>query len=215
MEQEGIVMAQRNWDQIEKFYNELLPDIYEQPDNEGHTKLAKDVIDKWIPELSGIKTVLDVGCGTGFCHNFFALYGIGYMGITSGKFDVNKNIYKVDYNFTDFHDSDFDLIFSRHSLEHSPFPILTLMEWHRIAKKYLILVLPNPDYYTYIGRNHYSVMNKQQTKWLLRRAGWKVMETDYSEHTELRFLCEKMPRLGYEGYVEKLSTKIYEADRDD
>lgn len=215
MEQEGIVMAQRNWDQIEKFYNELLPDIYEQPDNEGHTKLAKDVIDKWMPEIKDIRDVLDVGCGTGFCYEFFSLYHIEYVGIASGIRSEKPRIFDVDYNFSGYSDEDFDLIFSRHSLEHSPFPILTLMEWHRIAKKYLILVLPNPDYYTYIGRNHYSVMNKQQTKWLLRRAGWKVMETDYSEHTELRFLCEKMPRLGVEGYVEQLSTKIYEADRDD
>ena len=81
--------------------------------------------------------------------------------------------------------------FPRHSLEHSPMPLLTLMEWHRVARQYLMLIVPNPDYYTYIGKNHYAVMDKQQLSWLLRRAGWRVVAKDFSEFTELRFLCNK------------------------
>ena len=92
-------------------------------------------------------------------------------------------------------------------------PLLTLMEWHRVAKKYLMLILPNPDYYTYLGRNHYSVMDKQQAKWLLRRSGSKWFKK-FSEYTELRFLC-KMPRISSEGYVDKLSYEVYKGDRDE
>ena len=33
-------MAHRNWNIIEKFYKELLLDIYEQPEDCGHTELA-------------------------------------------------------------------------------------------------------------------------------------------------------------------------------
>ena len=108
------------------------------------------------------------------------------------------------------------IIFSRHYLEHSPFPLLTLMEWHRVSKKYLCLVLPNPEYFTYVGRNHYAVMgDKTQIRWLLRRAGWKIIKRKYTEF-EYRYLCEKKERIGYEGWAEiPLPTYIYENDRDD
>ena len=203
----------RDWLFIDKYYQELLQDIYEQPEDVGHTMMAKEIIEKWFPKMDG-RTVVDMGCGTGFCSDFVEEQGKEYIGIEEGTVSKSPIILNKDFSFTGFKDNTFDIVLSRHSLEHSPFPLLTLMDWHRISKKYLLLVLPNPDYYTYMGRNHYSVMNKQQTRWILRRAGWEVMETDYSEHTELRFLCEKRDRKSFEGYLEKLTNKVYEADRD-
>lgn len=205
----------RNWDLIDQYYEELLADTYGQPEDAGHTDMAEDVIVKWMPKISDAKSVLDVGCGTGFCSQFFIQYKMEYTGIAVGVSSETPKILDLDYNFSMLPFESYDLIFSRHSLEHSPFALFTLMEWHRIAKKYLILVLPNPDYYTFIGRNHYSVMERQQVKWLLRRAGWKLLDKDYTEYTELRFLCEKMPRVGPEGYVQRLTEEVYEKDRDD
>ena len=43
----------------------------------------------------------------------------------------------ADYNFLEYPDNSFDLVFSRHSLEHSPFPVLTLMEWYRVARDFM------------------------------------------------------------------------------
>lgn len=54
-------------------------------------------------------------------------------------------------------------------------PLLTLMEWARVSKNWLGLVLPAPEWYTYTGHNHYSVMNMEQIKNLLGVAGWNIM----------------------------------------
>lgn len=200
----------RNYLFLDRYLDELEKDIYEQPDDEGHTEMAKEVINKWMPCISDTTTVLDAGCGTGFCLQFFKEFGVGYIGIDANY--SSASVLHGDFTFTKLHDNFVDLVFSRHSLEHSPFPLLTLMEWHRVARKYLILVVPNPEYYTYVGRNHYSVLNVKQIRWLLRRSGWEIMEREYSEQ-ELQFLCKKRPRVGYEGYVEILTNDVLEADQ--
>lgn len=77
--------------------------------------------------------------------------------------------------FLPFDDNEFDLIFARHVLEHSPFPIITLMEWHRVAKKkgWMCLVAPAPHYWLSGGRNHYSIVPLKNLEWWLRRSGWE------------------------------------------
>lgn len=204
----------RNYEYFDEYLNELDEDVYPQPEDIGHTDLADEVIDLWRVDFVDASSVLDVGCGTGFCSKFFEDLGMRYVGISLGESNYEPLTLTMDFTFTKFRDEQFDMIFARHALEHSPFPLLTLMEWHRVAKKYLILVLPNPDYYTYMGRNHYSVMNRQQSRWILRRAGWEILETYYDEESELRFLCKKRERKGFEGYLDKLNAKIYERDRD-
>jgi hypothetical protein len=87
----------------------------------------------------------------------------------------------MDFSFLDYPDNSFDLIFSRHSLEHSPMPLLTLMEWARVGANWLGLVLPAPEWYTYKGLNHYSVMNFEQVQVMLDVAGWHVMWKDIDE----------------------------------
>lgn len=202
----------RNYLFFDRYLDELQQDIYEQPEDVGHTEMATEIIDKWMPLLPDVQTVLDAGCGTGFCKFVFNKYNLGYVGIDTNDI-APWGFMKGDFTFSNIHDEMFDLIFSRHTLEHSPFPLITLMEWHRIARKYLMLIVPNPSHYTYSGRNHYSVLNVQQCKWLLRRAGWEIFERDYSNATEMRFLCRKQPRLGYEGYINELTGEIQTRER--
>jgi SAM-dependent methyltransferase len=185
---------------IDKYLDSLQDDIYGQPVDEGHTDLALAVYEKWFRGNPwNLTNILDVGCGdNAFMKPLFVGDGVGYTGIALGT--ENENVVNMDFNFLEFPDYSFDCIFSRHSLEHSPMPLLTLMEWHRVAKSYLCLVVPNPEYHGYVGKNHYSVMPKSQLKWLLRRAGWKVLEKEYTP-SEFRFLCLKLPVIGYEGYA--------------
>ena len=180
-----------------KYYYELLGDVYPQPEDDGHTRMAGEVINKWVSILSPCKSVLDVGAGQGFCQPFFEQFGIHYTGIAMGK-DVieakklGRNVLQGDFHFLSHHaDASYDLIFSRHSLEHSPMPLIALMEWYRLASNWLCLILPNPIHYGWVGKNHYSVLHPDQAKFLMERAGWRVIWEDNSEETELRYMAEK------------------------
>jgi len=202
---------------LNKYYKELIKDIYPQPMDEGHLEMMEDAI-RNIFIINQISTVLDVGCGQGDAQSIFEEFSIQYLGLTLGSDhetakELSRNVVEMDFNFLDFPDNSFDLVFSRHSLEHSPFPLLTLMEWHRVSKKWLFLVLPNPETFSYMGRNHYSVLNKQHAMWLIRRAGWKVTKDD-SMKEEYRFLCKKLPRVSYEGWATApVEHDIYVRDR--
>lgn len=170
----------RNWKHIDQYLNKLYGDIYPQPEDVGHTILAQKVIDTWMSRITTCHSILDVGCGTGFCQPMFEKWGVSYEGVCLGEDfitaqDLNRNVKCMDFNFLDYEDDSFDLIFSRHSLEHSPMPLLTLMEWERVATSWLGLVLPAPEWYTFKGRNHYSVMNLDQIHNLLDMAGWNIL----------------------------------------
>ena len=170
----------RDWTNIDSYINKLYRDIYPQPEDPGHTELAKKVIDFWMSRMTTCESVLDVGCGTGFCQVMFENWDVSYEGIALGEDvvrakEAGRNVKKMDFSFLEYPDNYVDFIFSRHSLEHSPMPLLTLMEWHRVAKNWLGLVLPAPEWYSYKGKNHYHVMNWEQIENLLDISGWNIL----------------------------------------
>jgi SAM-dependent methyltransferase len=189
-------MNDRNWANIDAYYQKVMQDIYPQPPDEKHTQYAKEAIYDWFSRYNACN-VLDVGCGEGFCEPFFSDLGAYYVGVSVGDDYVNgvntgKNIYPFDFNFLPFKDNSFELVFSRHSLEHSPFPILTLMEWHRVSSKYLFLIIPKPKFWGWAGRNHYSVMSLLQARFILARSGWSILEENNDNEWEYRFFCIKL-----------------------
>lgn len=173
----------RNYDNIDKYLDILAGDLYPQPPDPGHTQLAQEVIDLWCSRVASLRTVLDVGAGQGFCQPMFEKWGIKYTGVALGP-DVipaqnaGYNVERMDFSFLDYPDKFFDMVFSRHSLEHSPMPILTLMEWARVSVNYLGVILPAPEHYTYEGQNHYSVMSVPQFLAVAQRANWRPIWTD-------------------------------------
>lgn len=209
----------RDYTHIDKYLNELAGDVYAQPFDDWHMQMSEDVLHQWIIGL-GLESVIDIGCGaTAISEPFFTENGIHYTGISLGEDaqtaqNFGKNVFDMDMSFLTFPDEVFDLVWARHVLEHSPMPVLTLMEWHRVARKWLCLIMPNPTHFTYVGRNHYSVMEPHHIVWLLRRAGWKIVQHQLLD-MEFRFLCEKQPRISYEGYAEiPLSKQLHEFERD-
>jgi len=179
----------RNYNNFDKHLNNLYSDIYEQPPDDGHKDFARAAI-KWAQQNTIISNVLDVGCGQGFCRPYFEDKGIGWKGITTGKdYTVcrKKDLSVVNnpVTFLDLADDEIDTVFARHILEHSPFPILTLMEWKRVARSKLILIYPAYEYWGVGGRNHYYVLDKERLWYNLTRAGWwpihekTLMTTDH------------------------------------
>ena len=184
----------RDWSRHELYIDKLIGDIYPQPepiDNDQHGALALKVINHWMSRLTACDSVLDVGCGTGFAQDYFQMWDVEYEGICLGEDYLEaqkfgRNVKKMDFSFLDYDDNSFDLIFSRHSLEHSPMPLLTLMEWHRVSRQWLGLVLPTPDWYGVKGSpNHYFVLNQDQWENVLEAAGWHVIWSEVDSLPQL------------------------------
>lgn len=192
----------RNFKDWNRYLNILLGDDYRSPPDSGHTKLMRGIMHEWITKLKNVRSVLDVGCGdVALAEPFFSALGIEYTGIALG-IDVQKlkkrgkRVINDDFSFlSDFEDGSFDLIFGRHSLEHSPAPLLTLFEWNRVSRLFLCLVLPNPDHWGRTGLNHYSVLEEDQWRALLERAGWGII-WDRKTTEEFWFMCEKRQEYG-------------------
>ena len=72
------------------------------------------------------------------------------------------------------------------------------MEWHRVAKKFLCLIIPKPKFWGWAGRNHYSVMSLLQARFILARAGWQIIIEDHEDDWEYRFLCGKLDAVSEE-----------------
>ena len=189
----------RNFSRVDAWLDELLNDTYPQPPDEGHIRMAVEAINCGVQHLTPpCKSVLDVGCGaTGFVAPMFAAHGITEYAGVSVREDaevakkVGLKMYDADFTFLDMiPDKSYDIVFSRHSLEHSPIPILSLFEWTRISKKYIWLILPNPDYWGWAGRNHYSVMNEKQAVFLLERVGTTIVWAYQNDH-EIWLISQK------------------------
>ena len=71
-----------------------------------------------------------------------------------------------------------DFIFLRHTLEHSPYPIFTLMEYNRVLKQggkiYIEVPAPDCERRHEYNLNHYSIFGANQLAALLLRAGFNV-----------------------------------------
>ena len=77
-----------------------------------------------------------------------------------------------------YYDESVDFIFLRHALEHSPYPIFSLMEYNRILKQhgkiYIEVPAPNCVRKHEFNLNHYSIFGEQQLAALLNRTGFDI-----------------------------------------
>ncbi len=203
----------RDYTFFDECVDRLTGDVYAQPPDDGHTAWALETL-TWLiqkvyidiyhlqPPFGEGRKVLDVGCGQAFMSNPFVNLGFDWTGVTIGadyleaqqylaqmKLNQEKVLHE-DMTFLPFADNEFDLIFARHVLEHSPFPIITLMEWRRVVKKsgWLCLVAPAPHWWLHRGRNHYSIVPKENLDWWLLRSGWEPVHQHVFHNREELFL---------------------------
>jgi len=187
----------RDFSNFNRYLNAILGDDYGQEADAGHTAMMREVIQNWITKMTTCKSVLDVGAGAvAIAEPFFKALNIEYTGIALGMDSHKakgrgKNVENMDMNFMEFQDYSFDMVFARHVVEHSPMPLMTLMEFHRVAKSWLCLIVPDPAAYGRVGQQHYSVLEADQWEFLAERAGWGTIWTDMTNPTEFRFMFEK------------------------
>jgi SAM-dependent methyltransferase len=178
-----------------KFYNEWLytAHIYDEGTSPMHEQLTKQIADKYVGPLNLAKDskILDLGCGPGYFLDWLKSNEFtNYIGVSLSPGDIQlceekgHAIKKYDLSFIPqrdgYHDESVDFIFLRHALEHSPYPIFTLMEYNRILKQgskmYIEVPAPDCERRHEYNLNHYSILGENQLVALLTRCGFDINE---------------------------------------
>ena len=176
-----------------KFYNEYLytAHIYDEGESQYHETLTKNVVEKYIDplELPKDAKILDLGCGPGYFLDQMKSRGYTDLtGVTVSPADKKRceekghKVQMYDFSFLPqsegYYDESVDFIFLRHTLEHSPYPIFTLMEYNRVLKQggkiYIEVPAPDCERRHEYNLNHYSIFGANQLAALLLRAGFNV-----------------------------------------
>lgn len=176
-----------------KLYNEWLytAHIESEGDSEMHKTLTATVVEKYIDPLNLPKDsiILDLGCGPGYFLDQMKSRGYTNLtGVTLSLQDVKicedkgHAIKKYDISFLPqkdgYYDESVDFIFLRQALEHSPYPIFSLMEYNRVLKQgsriYIEVPAPNCDRKLEYMANHYSIFDADQLVALLQRTGFDI-----------------------------------------
>jgi len=175
------------------YYDFVLGQVYDEGPSDFHNVITRDVVEKFIDPMALPKDakIVDLGCGIGYFLDEMKSRGYtDVTGITLSIDDANASIGKghrvlrSDMNFLSVPDESQDLLFCRHSLEHSPFPYITLLEYNRVLKPsgnlYIEVPQLNCDQVHENNRNHYSIMDKTMWLSLLSRTGFDVTWYEYS-----------------------------------
>lgn len=169
--------------------------VYSEPDTEIHTNtinaMTKKIVDEHFDDKDG--KLLDIGCGSGYAMERMKALGMTtQQGLTLSNDDAEAarargfEVHEQDMSFTTFNDGAFKYLWVRHALEHSPFPLLTLLEFNRILEDggKIYIEMPSPKCTRLLEDydNHYSIMGPRQWTCLMRRARF-----DLIDQGEIRF----------------------------
>jgi SAM-dependent methyltransferase len=176
-----------------KFFNEYLymTHVEDEGESEFHRDMTAEVVKKYIDPLNIPKDtkILDLGCGAGYFLDQMRERGYTDLtGVTLSPGDIKTckdkkhTVKQLDMSFlpqTDgYHDESVGFIFLRHALEHSPYPIFTLMEYNRVlvqgSKMYIEVPAPDCERKLESIANHYSIMGVQMLASLLHRTGFNI-----------------------------------------
>ena len=176
-----------------RFYNEWLytEHIYDEGDSLFHKQLTTEVVKTYVDPLNLPKDaiILDLGCGPGYFLDEMKERGYANVtGVTLSPGDIKlcqdkgHTIKTYDLSFLPqkdgYHSESVDFIFLRHALEHSPYPIFSLMEYNRLLKQgsriYIEVPAPDCERKHEFNPNHYSILGSAQLIALLQRTGFDV-----------------------------------------
>lgn len=174
--------------QLNEFLERIERDTYPEPPTPGHTQITEQMLEALLTAypLAPGSRVLDVGCGQGVALELFQQRGFEATGVALGDEDVRAatakglRVFKMDQSFLDFEDDSFELIWSRHCLEHSIFPYFTLWGMRRVLKPggglYVEVPAPETSCKHETNPNHYSVLPHGMWRELFERSGFDLLE---------------------------------------
>ena len=165
--------------------------ITDEGDSDAHNQLTKKVVSDYVEPLKLKKTdkIVDLGCGPGYFLDIMKSKGYNnIVGITLSDKDAKTcqekghEVQKIDMSFLShkkgYNDESVDFFFMRHALEHSPYPIISLIEYNRVLKQngkiYIEVPAPNCQRKHEWNPNHYSILGPEQLSALLHRTGFQV-----------------------------------------
>ncbi len=174
----------RDYKRLDDFLNQRLKDIYPEPFGEPALSIIRMMVPKIVSDygLPAGSKVLDVGCGHGEALRAFKKEGMEAIGVGYGEEavkcrDEGFQIVEEDMSFLSFAPESFDLVWCRHVLEHSLFPLFTLSEMCRLLKPggifYMEVPAPETACRHETNINHYSVLTRNSWFNLIHRSGFK------------------------------------------
>ncbi|MFY8212528.1 MAG: class I SAM-dependent methyltransferase [Candidatus Nanopelagicus sp.] len=210
-----------------KFYNEWLytAHIYDEGESGFHKELTTQTVKNYIDPIALPKdaAILDLGCGPGYFLDEMKDRGYtNLVGVTLSPGDValceskGHTIKKYDLSFIPqkegYYDESVDFIFLRHALEHSPYPIFSLMEYNRLLKQnsqiYIEVPAPDCDRKHEANLNHYSILGSTQLSALLVRTGFDVTQFNTIEFDlNIGTNEDGTPKTAHEKYYAIMATK--------
>lgn len=176
-----------------KFFNEWLytSHLYDEGETELHKNLTTKVVETYFDSLNLPKdsTILDISCSVGYFLDETKARGYtNVTGITLSEANAQfcrqkgHTVKEWDPSFLPqsdgFWDETVDFIFARHYLQHSPYPIFSLVEYNRLlklnGKMYIEVPAPDCERKHEYNQNHYSILGYTQLDALLQRTGFKI-----------------------------------------
>jgi ubiquinone/menaquinone biosynthesis C-methylase UbiE len=178
---------QRETQSFQDFLELVRGHIYSEPNTDMHTMVIDNAVPRMHEEHGLDGPLLDIGCGDGYAMQKMQDLGIDdIMGLTLSSDDAAAaqargfDVVQEDMSFTSFADASFKWLWVRHALEHSPFPLLTLLEFNRIMQPggMAYIEMPSPKCTRLLEDydNHYSIMGMRQWTCLMRRAGFTIKD---------------------------------------
>lgn len=178
------------YEKFQEYQRRAYATVYSEQEGGFHDNAIKDLAGRFLPEFK-IKpdaSILDIGCGPGIFME--AARSLGYsnlMGVTLSAEDHKvckaKGFATINSSMSDLDldDNTVDLIWCRHAIEHSPYPLFTLYEFHRVLKDdaHMFIEVPAPEnervFMHEFNPNHYSIMGERMWCGLFEKAGFDTL----------------------------------------
>ena len=182
-----------DYKKFQQYEQRALSTVYEEGGDSFHNHIIPVLVEKYLAqlELPRHAHILDIGCGPGqFMQTAKQLGYRNTVGVSLSPKDLQSckdqgfDTVEADMSDLPIKDATVDFIWCRHALEHSPYPLFTLFEFHRILKTDALVYIevPAPDNERVLlgeyNPNHYSILGENMWTALFMKAGFEIVSTE-------------------------------------